>query len=40
MYWTGSGAVCLMRCINMSEQLQQLIDLHFSTLELEFEEYI
>jgi hypothetical protein len=40
MYWSGSGCVCLMRCTNMSEQLQQLTDLHFATLELEFEEYI
>jgi len=40
LYWIGSGCVCRMRCINMSEQLQQLTDLHFATLELEFEEYI
>jgi hypothetical protein len=39
MSW-GSGCVCFMRCMNMSEQLQQLTDLHFDTLELEFEEYI
>jgi hypothetical protein len=34
-----TNAVCLMRCMNMSEQLQALTDLRFTTLELEFEEY-
>jgi hypothetical protein len=34
-----TNAVCLMRCMNMSEQLQALTDLRFATLVLEFEEY-
>jgi hypothetical protein len=40
LQFIGSAAECLMRCMNMSEQLQQLTDLHFATLELQFEEYI